>query len=62
MPPKGVYRLKRPPSGAEYAYVHGIRSKVGQIPREKYEERGYKPPFDQLPTKAMYEKWKVRNA
>jgi len=37
----------------EYAYVdYGVGSSLEEIPRATYEERGYTPPFDQLPTKA----------
>lgn len=57
MPPRGVYRTETPESGAEYAFVeYGTASSLGDtVPRAVYEERGYRPEFDSLPTKAEYE-------
>ena len=53
---KGVYRTRTPESGAEYAYVdYGAPSDLGEIPRSRYEEQSYDPPFDTLPTKEDYE-------
>jgi hypothetical protein len=63
MGPRGIYRVKTPQTGAEYAHVdYGIPSMAGEIPRATYEEEGYAPPFNKLPTKEMYEQWKERNA
>jgi len=46
---KGVYRTTA--SGMEVAFIDkGIGSPIG-IPRERYEESGYKPAFDALPEK-----------
>ena len=50
----GVYRTKDS-TGAEYALADYGASALGELPRSLYEERGYKPPFDQLPTKEEYE-------
>lgn len=52
----GLYRTTTPGSGAEYAFVdYGVGSSIGEIPRPLYEERGYMPAFDDLPTKEEYE-------
>lgn len=46
----GVYRTKLP-NGVEVAYVDkGVKNPIG-IARERYEEQGYKPPYDELPEK-----------
>jgi len=60
---RGKFIERRPPeSGVEYAYVdYGVGSSLEEIPRATYEERGYTPPFDQLPTKAMHEEWRRHN-
>lgn len=58
---KGLYRTTTPETGAEYAFVdYGVPSDVGEIPRARYEENGYQPPFDDLPTKSKYQQSKVR--
>jgi hypothetical protein len=55
--PRGLYRTRTPESGAEYVWVdHGTPTSLGEMPRAAYDERGYQPPFDQLPTKEQYEK------
>jgi hypothetical protein len=52
MSPKGIYRTVTPESGAEYAFVdYGVPQSLGEIPRSEYEQQGYSPPFDDLPTK-----------
>jgi hypothetical protein len=54
MSTRGLYRNKMPDSGAEYArvfYHNNNASSPGEIPRPLYEARGYKPAFDNLPTK-----------
>ena len=54
--PKGIYRTKTLESGAEYAFVdYGVPLNIGEIPRSRYELKGFLPPFDKLPTKAEYE-------
>lgn len=54
---KGLFRTMTPQSGAEYAVVdHGVVSSMGEMPRAQYEAQGYQPPFDELPTKELYEK------
>ena len=54
--PQGKYKTRTEASGAEYAYVdYGVSSNPGQIPRNTYEENGYSPPFDELPTKEQYD-------
>jgi hypothetical protein len=56
MTTKGIYRSTSPGSNAEYANVHyGTVAALDSIPRDLYEERGYQPPFDELPTKEEYE-------
>jgi hypothetical protein len=63
MAAKGLYRTKMPESGAEYAFVdYGVASSIGEIPRSRYEEQGYQPPFDRLPTKEAYEKANSKDA
>ena len=53
---KGVYRTKTPESGAEYAWMdYGTPSNLGEIPRARYEEQSYEPPFEELPTKEQYD-------
>ncbi len=54
MRPKGIYRTATPLTGAEYAFVD-YGSCIGELPKGGYEERGYQPPFDRLPTKEDYE-------
>ncbi len=61
MAAKGIYRTKTPKGGAEYAFVaYSAASKLGEIPRQRYEAQGYEPPFDYLPTKEEYEARKAR--
>ncbi len=61
MAAKGIYRTKSPKGGAEYAFVaYGVASKLGEIPRQRYEAQGYEPPFDHLHTKEEYEARKSR--
>jgi hypothetical protein len=49
---RGLYRIKMPESGAEYARVfYDNATSPGEIPRPLYEARGYKPRFDTLPPK-----------
>jgi hypothetical protein len=56
MSARGLYRTKTPDGGAEYArVVYGIASAPGEIPRPLYEARGYKPRFDNLPTRGEIE-------
>lgn len=44
---KGVYRTVI--NGMEVAYVDkGVGNPLG-IPRARYEEQGYQPPFEELP-------------
>lgn len=51
---KGIYRTAE--GGAEHAFIdYGSASSVGEIPRWRYEEAYYEPPFDELPTKEEYE-------
>jgi hypothetical protein len=54
---KGLYRTKTEESGAEYVFVdHGKGpSMQDTMPRKHYEDQGYLPPFDALPTKQEYE-------
>ena len=53
---KGLYRTSTPETGAEYAHVHyGNVAALDSIPRALYEENGYQPPYDKLPTKEEYE-------
>jgi hypothetical protein len=60
MTPKGIYRTVTPGSGAEYAFVdYGVPSSLGELPRAQYEQEGYLPPFDDLPTKDQYFKPKT---
>ena len=52
MSPKGIYRTVTPESGAEYAFVdYGVPQSLAESPRSEYEQQGYSPPFDDLPTK-----------
>ena len=52
----GVYRTRTPETGAEYATVHYENAAaLESIPRALYEERGYQPPYDRLPTKQEYD-------
>lgn len=52
----GIYRTAKSDAGAEYVYVdYGVASDNGEIPRVQYEEQGYQPSFDDLPTKQEYE-------
>jgi hypothetical protein len=54
--PRGLYRTRTPESGAEYAFMdYGNAPGLGEIPRALYEERGYLPRFDDLPTKETYD-------
>jgi hypothetical protein len=57
MTARGLYRTKTPGSDAEYAFVdYGVSSSLEDtIPRSQYEAQGYRPPFDELPTKETYE-------
>lgn len=56
MAAKGLYRTSTAESGAEYVFVdYGTPSSLGEIPRQRYEEQGYEPPFNDLPTKEEYE-------
>jgi hypothetical protein len=60
MAAKGLYRAITSEGGAEYAFVdYGSASSLGEIPRWRYEQANYEPPFDELPTKDEYE---ARNA
>jgi len=53
---RGIYKIRIPESGAEYAYVdYGLPSNIGEITRALYETRGIEPPFDKLPSKAEFE-------
>lgn len=53
---KGIYRTKTEASGAEYATVdYGNTARLESIGRDLYEQNGYTPPFDALPTKEEYE-------
>lgn len=45
---KGLYR-KTLPNGMEVAYVDKGVGKPFGLPRDRYEEQGYKPDFDTLP-------------
>ncbi|MEM9318540.1 MAG: hypothetical protein AAGA70_05995 [Pseudomonadota bacterium] len=45
---KGVHR-SRLPNGAEVAFVDKGVGKPFGIMRDRYEEQGYQPPFDELP-------------
>jgi hypothetical protein len=54
--PRGIYRTVK--SGEDYAYVDTL---FWEIPRAEYEKEGCKPPFDDLPTKEMYDEWRLRN-
>jgi hypothetical protein len=59
MTPRGLYRYRYPlepqESGAEYACVlYGTVHDEG-VSRPYYEQSGYEPPFDKLPTKEEYE-------
>jgi hypothetical protein len=52
---RGLYRATMP-DGAECAVVeYGAGSGAGEIPRAHYEDEGYEPPFDSLPTKEQHE-------
>jgi hypothetical protein len=52
---KGIYKTKTEKSGAEYAAIdYGGNGVTMDIPRDLYEDRGYKPRFDDLPTKEQY--------
>jgi hypothetical protein len=56
MDAKGIYRTKTAPNGVEYAYIdYEEVSGIGEIARARYESQGYKPPFDDLPTKEEYD-------
>ena len=56
MAAKGLYRVVATESGDESAFVdYGSASSLGEIPRWRYEEANYEPPFDDLPTKDIYE-------
>ena len=47
---KGIYRTRNLDSGAEYATVdYGSIGQISIIARELYEERGYKPSYEDLP-------------
>lgn len=60
---RGVYKTRTAESGAEYAYVdYGVASNAGEIPKARYEAKGYQPPFDKLPTKEQYEASRRGNA
>ena len=62
MSARGLYRTKMLESGAEYArVVYGIASAPGEIPRPLYEARGYKPRFDNLPTRGGIEARQLSN-
>ena len=56
----GVYRNKVR-DGTLYAGIDFGNGPI-EIPRSKYEVRGYKPVFDELPTKAEYEAKKAAKA
>ncbi len=50
---KGVYKNKVR-DGTEYAAIDYGTGPI-EIPKYKYEQRAYKPPYDQLITRAAYE-------
>jgi hypothetical protein len=53
---KGLYRTSTPETGAEYAHVHyGNVAALDSISRSLYEENGYQPQYNTLPTKEEYE-------
>lgn len=47
---KGLYKSKLP-SGAEIAYVEKENGKTLGVMRDRYEEQGYEPLYDDLPEK-----------
>lgn len=52
----GIYRTTTEESGAEYAHVrYGTGAALDAVPRTLYEQKGYQPPYDKLPTKEAYE-------
>ncbi|WP_413992231.1 hypothetical protein ACMDCR_09175 [Labrys okinawensis] len=52
---RGRYRIIIPETGAEWVFVdYDIGGKF-EITRERYEQRGYEPPIDSLPTNEQYE-------
>jgi hypothetical protein len=52
----GIYRTKTEESGTEHAYVrYGSSAGLEGVTRAYYEEHGYEPPFEELPTKEEYE-------
>lgn len=55
MAPKGIYRTKTEETGAEYACVDYGTSRDEGVTKSYYEEQGYQPPFDELPTKEDYD-------
>jgi hypothetical protein len=55
--PVGRYRCPAVGNREEEAYVED--GTIGSfVPRSRYEDRGYTPPFDKLPTQEEYEKGK----
>jgi hypothetical protein len=55
--PIGIYRDTASDSGAEFAFVeYGEELSAGDtVPRNIYEQDGYEPPFDTLPTREQFE-------
>lgn len=50
MAAKGICWTKTAESGAEYARVnYGTGARLDTVPRARYEQAGYQPPFEQLP-------------
>ena len=45
-----------------WVMVHYDGGHAAPIPRESYEENGYEPPYDELPTKREYEDRKTNEA
>ncbi|MEQ9241985.1 hypothetical protein [Roseovarius indicus] len=56
MATKGLYRVVNEGSGAEYAIVeYELSSIVEGMPRQKYEELGIEPAYEDLPTQEEFD-------
>lgn len=51
---RGLWRTKTEESGATYAYVD-YESYAQEVTEAMYRDRGYQPPYDELPTKEEYD-------
>ena len=60
--PRGLYTYYEPPDDGAVVCVEYDSNKNQPLTEDLYRRRGYKPPLEELPTKAGYDARKISDA